>query len=391
MSRRKRPKTLTERQVQKLPRKADRYTLPDPVQPNLILRVPAIRGPISYTVVARRKKPFEGGKQIWRTVGNSGFMSLDEARALARDVIRRIRLGLPLEDKPQDSFATVAKEWLHLVVKKEGHRTGKESERVIRKYLAPHLDGRVFTSIGRSDLTRVLDIVAEANGIAQANHTLKLFAAIANWHAARDDGYQSPVTRGMRRGKAVKRDRILTDDEIRAIWHVADTEGAAGAFLQFALLCGQRSAKIADLTWNDLDGAIWNVRRARREKNTPNSIKLPPLALAIAHQQPRIAGNHCIFGPIRNHAVARIRRLSGTSGWTVHDCRRTCRSLLSRADVPGEVGEHVLGHAVAGVRGVYDRHHFTDEIGTALEKLAALVERILDPPADNVVTLGAVS
>ena len=46
-----------------------------------------------------------------------------------------------------------------------------------------------------------------------------------------------------------------------------------------------------------------------------------------------------------------------------------------------------LGHAIAGVEGVYDRHAYDDEKALALKALAALMERIINPPADNVVAL----
>ncbi len=68
--------------------------------------------------------------------------------------------------------------------------------------------------------------------------------------------------------------------------------------------------------------------------------------------------------------------------WVLHDLRRTARSLMSRAGVPSDIAERVLGHAIGGVRAVYDRHDFLVEKADALEKLAALVDRIINP-AEN--------
>ena len=73
--------------------------------------------------------------------------------------------------------------------------------------------------------------------------------------------------------------------------------------------------------------------------------------------------------------------------WVLHDLRRTARSLMSRAGVRPDIAERVLGHVITGVEGVYDRHQYVDEKRDALARLAKLVERILDPPADNVVEL----
>ena len=74
------------------------------------------------------------------------------------------------------------------------------------------------------------------------------------------------------------------------------------------------------------------------------------------------------------------------TGWTLHDLRRTARSLMSRAGVDADHAERALGHVIAGVRGVYDRHEFKEEKRRAFEALAAQIERIINPQ-ENVVPL----
>jgi hypothetical protein len=60
---------------------------------------------------------------------------------------------------------------------------------------------------------------------------------------------------------------------------------------------------------------------------------------------------------------------------------------MSRAGVQSEHAERVLGHAIGGVEGIYDRHAYTEEKADVLRRLAALIERIINPPGDNVVAL----
>jgi hypothetical protein len=55
--------------------------------------------------------------------------------------------------------------------------------------------------------------------------------------------------------------------------------------------------------------------------------------------------------------------------------------------VPGAIAERVLGHAVAGVEGTYDRHHYQPEMADALRRLAGLIETIINPPGEKVVRL----
>jgi integrase len=75
--------------------------------------------------------------------------------------------------------------------------------------------------------------------------------------------------------------------------------------------------------------------------------------------------------------------------WTLHDLRRTARSLMSRASVPSDHAERCLGHVLPGIRGTYDRHEYLAEKRHAFAALAALVERIVNPPTANVVALRA--
>ena len=120
-------------------------------------------------------------------------------------------------------------------------------------------------------------------------------------------------------------------------------------------------------------------------------MKLPKLALDIINAQPKFASNPYVFagrgnGPINDMATAKaaLDAASGVSGWVLHDLRRSARSLMSRADVRPDIAERVLGHAIKGVEGVYDRHRYDAEKADALQRLANLVETIINPPADNV-------
>jgi integrase len=66
---------------------------------------------------------------------------------------------------------------------------------------------------------------------------------------------------------------------------------------------------------------------------------------------------------------AKLDKLSGLTGWVIHDLRRTARSLMSRAGVDADIAERCLGHVIGGVREVYDRHSFLEDKRIAFEKL----------------------
>ena len=190
-----RRRTLTQLQISKLPRKTKRYVLSDPTQPGLVLRVPA-QGPVSYSAVAWRNS-----KQKWQALGTDATISLDEARALARDAIRKIQSGLPARTVPLQSVSAVAALWLKLKVEGEQHRTRDERRRIIAKYIAPHIGDRVFIDLRRSDIAAWLDLLAERHGKPQADMALRVLSAICRWYEKRSDelsqsanGRHAPLT-----------------------------------------------------------------------------------------------------------------------------------------------------------------------------------------------------
>jgi integrase len=89
-----------------------------------------------------------------------------------------------------------------------------------------------------------------------------------------------------------------------------------------------------------------------------------------------------------DRAKRRLDKISGVSGWVLHDLRRSARSLMSRAGVISDHAEQCLGHVLPTMRRTYDRHDFFGEKKIAYEKLAKQLDLLLNPPAaDNVVPM----
>ena len=93
----------------------------------------------------------------------------------------------------------MAQNWLVRHVRAKGLRTASEIERSLRKYIFPFWGSRVFVSIGRGDISKLLDHVEDNHGPRQADAVLAVLSSIMHWHATRVDGYNPPVVRGMRR------------------------------------------------------------------------------------------------------------------------------------------------------------------------------------------------
>ena len=395
-----RRKTLTDNMVAKLKPGPKRITLPDPEFIGHYVRItPA--GAKSYVAVAR--EPYVK-KQVWATIGSTEHYSIEEARNLAREAIKRIKAGLSAFEPPPakpDSFKAVAEKHLKRHVRANRLRSEKQIERILNKYVYPVWGDREFESIRRSDVAVLLDMVQDAHGPRQADYVLAIVRGIMRWHASRSDDYVVPIGPRMTRAdpKTRKRARILDDGEIRAVWAVAAADGAFGAILRLALLTAQRREKIAALRWEDVtvDG-VWNIPTEEREKGNAGTLVLPEAALAIIQEQTRIGDNVYVFAGRRAGHFngfspckrAFDKKVGNLPRWTLHDLRRSARSLMSRAGVRPDIAERVMGHAITGVEGVYDRHSYRDEKADALQRLANLIEGIVHPPTGtNVVPLKA--
>ena len=122
-----------------------------------------------------------------------------------------------------------------------------------------------------------------------------------------------------------------------------------------ALLTAQRREKVVTMRWEDLglDGE-WRIPTAEREKGTAGSLVLPEIALEIVKAQPRFASNpYVLAGRGSSYIQGQSKRkaqfdakLPAMPNWTVHDLRRTARSLMSRAGIRPDIAERVLGHAI---------------------------------------------
>jgi integrase len=384
-------RTLTDATIGVLKPRSKRYAVADPQLPGHYVRVTP-NGAKSFAAVSRDPQ----GKQVWHTVGSTALYKIEEARELARTAIKAIKAG-ESRAGPQ-SFTAVSEQWIKRHVEAKGLRSHRHIKGYLNLHILPAWSSREFESIRRSDVAALLDVIEDNSGPVAADFALKIVGGIFNWYAARHENYSTPIVRGMRRSNQAERarKRVLADDELRAVWKRAEANGGFGGFVRLLLLTGQRKDKVAKLRWDDLtaDGT-WIIRTEAREKGNAGELVLPQVALDIISSRPRFAGNPYVFPGQRSSPMIGFARRKETfcaklppmPRWTLHDLRRTARSLMSRAGVSRDVAERVLGHAMGGVEGVYDRHKYREEKAHALRALAGLIDKIVNPPADNVLSL----
>ena len=333
-----------------------------------------------------------------RRMAIDGVLGLEAARKRAKILLGEVAHDRdPLSERRaararvEDTFQAIAESFFAREGKKL--RTGEDRRQAMARLVYPVMGAVPIADIRRSDIVRLLDRIEDENGPVMADLTLAYIRRVMNWHASRSDEFRSPIVRGMARTSAKERarSRILNDNELRAVWKAAEaTVGPWGPFIKFLLLTGARRCEASNVTWDELESGVWLLPAVRNKNKQDLARPLSGAARKLVKGLPKIGRHVFTFNgrkPLGGFVLpkARLDAASGVKGWTLHDLRRTARSLLSRAGIAPDVAEMCLGHVLTGVRGTYDRHEYHDEKKHAFEALAAQIAHIVDPQ-DNVVT-----
>jgi|AmaraimetFIIA100_FD_contig_111_614459_length_3680_multi_6_in_0_out_0_4 integrase len=385
-------RTMSDKGVAALKPRAARYAHPDPELRGHWIRVQS-SGSKSFWAVTRNPH----GKQVWTFVGPADAMTIEAAREQARSILQRVRSGLPATEAKGETFGAVLDNWLKRHVDGNGLRSRDKIIDLLNRHVDADFRAREFTSIRRSDITALLDEIEDDHGAPQADLVLSIIRRVMFWYASRVDDYVPPIVKTMRRTKPAERarKRVLDDDELRTVWKAAEANGTYGALIRLLLLTAQRYTKVLTMKWDDVDSGVWTIATAPREKGNAGALQLPQAARIIVDALPRYADNpYVLAGRGTTHiansgkpkALFDAKLPVGMERWTLHDLRRTARSLMSRAGVSSEHAERVMGHAIGGVEGIYDRYEYLSEKSDALVSLANLIDVILHP-RKNVVPM----
>jgi integrase len=345
---------------------------------------------------------YRAGKRS-RRLAIKATLKLGEARKEAKAILGRVAKGHdPLAErrKEQGEASNTLRAVADSYFTREGKklRTARDRQATLARLVYPKLGARQIGDIKRSEIVRLLDHIEDERGPVMADRTLAYLRRVFTWHAGRSDDFRSPIVRGMARTKPAERagDRVLSDDEIKRVWAAAgDMNNAFGPLVRFILLTAARRNEAAHMRRSELVGDVWAIPAVRNKGKRDVVVPLSKAAQAILKALPVVGDGRFVFSHDGKRPVggfskfkAKLEKVSGVTGWGLHDLRRTARSLMSRAGVNSDIAERCLGHVIGGVRGVYDRHEYLEEKRLAFEALAAQIERILNPK-ENVVPLRA--
>jgi integrase len=332
------------------------------------------------------------GRPVYLTLGTWPATPLTRARDLAREAINDVAKGNDPRAKKKrpaavpHTFAAVAKDFVEKWAKPR-NRTWEETERKLERYVTPTWGTRCLAEITRADVVQLLDTIATDNGPIMANRVLATVKRLFSWSLDRGLIDTHPVARLAPPGAEMARSRVLTDNELRALWTASDTY-PWGTAMRLLMLTGARRGEVSAMarTEYDLDERLWVVPAERVKTKRPHAVPLVPAAVTLLRDCPEFDGCPYVFttgGRTHIHdwsgATTTLTKAAGFNGWTPHDVRRTVRTNLSKLGVSADVAERVLGHAMPGVRATYDHWDYLEQKRDALERwaahLTALVER----------------
>jgi integrase len=374
-----------------------------------------------------------------------GVLKLDDARREARAILGRVAKGEDPLQKRRDEAAKVSgtlKAVNEEHLKREGGmtrdadgkamfsenrklRSAPQRLAVFERLIYPDkIASRHVEDIKRSEIKRLLNKIEDERGPQAAQQVLAFLSKLFNWYAAGHDDFQSPIVRGMGRVKPRERagKRVLSDDEIRDVWAATDTalnsniddfQSCFAKLIRVLLLTAVRRTEAARMSWpeiehlwrNDFEGDVWTCPGSRMKGKVDHAVPLTLAVLDIIGQRPTDAkkrpfvfsttGGEKPFGGYSkakralDKEIAKLRKKDGREPmppWQLsRDVRRTAKTLMARAGIRPDISERVLAHVIPGVEGIYDRYEYLAEKKDALERLAALVERIVKPARASVL------
>lgn len=246
-----------------------------------------------------------------------------------------------------------------------------DAERRIRSVFAPLL--------GSTELTlEALQRTADAHPArSSAGAAVRYLKPILKWGAkrryvSRIDDLEQPV-------RVQKRDRVLTEDELRRVLGALGAQSYDGA-ARFILLTALRREEACALRFEDI---IEDVAEVRLKGGRTMLLPLSVDAQGVIGAQGRTSG--LVFVNARGEALnnwdkwqKRIFEKTGTAGWHRHDLRRTAATLLGREGVLPHVIEMALGHkhAHSDLASIYNQSRYEREHLDALELLSGILRRI---------------
>ena len=317
----------------------------------------------------------------------------------AREAWRAARIALAKGDDPgrrdtvtrTDTVEAVVTDWIKRdQVPRNRASTVRGVEGAFRFDVLPAWGSRQIRTIGKRDVIELLDGIMDRGAVVKARRLYAYLCRFFKWAYQREIIPTNPIAGIEKPGKEIARERVLTGDEIAAIWRALGDHGPHGAAARVLLLTGARISEISTVKWSEIDGATIKLEGSRTKNGRPHTIPLSSTARSIIEAMPHV-GEYVFTRdgkrPVRGFDKIKIEVDGKTkiADWRWHDFRRVVSTGLHELGVEPHIVEAILGHAVAGVAGVYNRARYDALKAAALQAWGAHVTALVEGRASGKV------
>jgi integrase len=289
-----------------------------------------------------------------------------------------------------------------------------ETQRLLNREIVGRWKGRRLSQITKAHVNNMLDEIVDRGAPIGANRVFAQFRKMCRWAISRGIIVHSPCDGVSAPSPESKRERVLSDDELKLVWSAAESLGRPfGPVIHLLILTGARRDEVAGMRWSEigLETKVWTLPAARSKNRREHQIPLTDSAVAILKALPRHEKVDLVFSTNGRTAVSGFSKVKanidawiaarlGEAGerapmpdWVLHDLRRTVATNLQKLGVRLEVTEAVLNHrsgSRSGIVGVYQTHDWAAEKRQALDGWSRRLEAIFTGgAATNVVELSA--
>lgn len=293
------------------------------------------------------------------------------------------------------TLETLVSDWDKLALAKRRPRYRAEVVRALKFAFRKDWD-KPASALSKARVLKVQDDLTKAGKHASAGRLVAYGRAAYGWAVKRERLASNPFAGLPTGAAAATRDRLLTDEEIAAIWNAACAmPEPSGPFVRLALLTLARRDEVAGMRWSEIspDMSVWTVPADRMKRGQAHVVALTDAAREALGTITRREGVDLVFStndrtPISGFSKikAKLDKLSGVTDWTLHDFRRAGVSHLARMGFSPIVADKLLAHlpkALSNVARVYQRYTFGDERKAALQAWSAFVLRCAKPDATD--------
>ncbi|MEM7168745.1 MAG: tyrosine-type recombinase/integrase [Pseudomonadota bacterium] len=324
------------------------------------------------------------------TIGRYPTLKLADARKAAKDFLHERARGK--HNPVSVTYSEALSLFLDAARQKNRPRTVRDYTRLLNRHFR-------FGKLKLHDITKQ-EVMRRVNKLkntpAEQNHAFVAARVFFNW--AIRNGYltQSPLHMVQLPAVLTSRDRVLNDDELKAVYlHAEQFPSPYGHIVRLLILTGQRRGEIGALQWDWIDDGKITLPEDATKNGRTHTFPLGAMAQAVIDDIPRIHDTY-VFPAARSHI--RGKATTHFNGWAkckpafdkdldiapyvLHDLRRTFASNLAKLGTPIHVTERLLNHVsgtVSGVAAIYNRHSYLPEMETAIGMYEQFIRSISGP------------